>query len=172
MVSLNRCSRVSGGSCYVGKGGFGGAEIVGGGELELHAADAGADEDCRIARKFLAYISGVFFLHADGRAPSSYIARSGQKVFKREGFHALVARYLGGLLEVDLTIAGHNAHDRPGLVSLQDDCLENPFYGLAEKFGHMVGCKIFGVNLVCMQPIGYLERLQYAGRVRFLLLHG
>ena len=57
------------------------------------------------------------FLHADGRTPSTDVAGKWKKVFHRDEVTLLVARYLGGHLQVHFMFAGDDAYKIARLIA-------------------------------------------------------
>ena len=70
------------------------------------------------------YIGGEMLLHSYGRAAATDIACEGKELL--HGYHLalLIARHLGGELEVYGGIAGDDTYEIAGAVALQDEGLE------------------------------------------------
>ena len=89
---------------------FGLIDKVLGSYLYLQSSNPGTHEyEWKIHARFM-NIRREKFLHADGRTPSTDIAGKWKKVFHRDEVALLVARYLGGHLQVHFMFAGDDAY--------------------------------------------------------------
>ena len=148
--------------------GLGDAQEVGWGDLDLEATHTGTDVDVGVLVAGVVHVGGEVLLHADGRAAATDVAGEGQELLHGDHLALLVARYLGGELEVDGGIAGDDAHEVAGAVALQDEGLEHLGDVFAQRLGYM-GCgEVALIYLVGDELVGYLGLVEQAGCIGLL----
>lgn len=111
--------------------------------------------------------------HTYRRAASTDISGHSEQVFHRYHLHLLVAGYLGKCLEIDLHISRNYADYMPGLVSVQDQSLENAPDILTQALGNVLCGQIILIEPVWDQFICYARLVQKTGSIRlfYLLCH-
>ena len=105
------------------------------------------------------------FLHADGRTPSADIAGERKEVFHRDKVALLVARHLGGHLQIHFVLAGDDAYEIARLLAMKHQGLEHLVDVLAQAFGHMRGAEVVFIHLVWDEFVFHLCFVQQAGGI-------
>ena len=110
---------------------------------------------------------GIWLLHADRRASTADISRKAEQFFHRHHFRFLVAESAGGFFEVDLAVAWHHADEDAVALATKDKSLEHAVDVLAKAVGHMLGCKIVGIEFVRDKAVSNLGFVEQPGGVCF-----
>ena len=96
------------------------------------------------------------------------VARQGQQLLHRDEVAALVARSLGGLLQVELVVTRDDANEISDLVAFQHQGLEHLVDVLAQLVGDVLRPEVVLVHLVRNQLIRNLLLVKDAAGVGFI----
>ena len=94
-------------------------------DFQLESTYSCAHIDVRKIQTGAMNISRKKFLHPDGRASATDIPCERKQFLDRYKVALLVAAHFGSQLEVHLVLAGNDADEMSGFVTMQDQCLEH-----------------------------------------------
>ena len=137
-------------------------------DFQLESTYSCAHIDVRKIQTGAMNISRKKFLHPDGRASATDIPCERKQILDRYKVALLVAAHFGSQLEVHLVLAGNDADEMSGFVTMQDQCLEHTIDILAQRGCHVGGAEVVLVHLVGNQFVSHLGLVQKAGGVGFV----
>ena len=140
-------------------------------DLELEAADSGADIYEFVEQGALVDEGGQGLLHSYGRAASSDVAGKGKQLANVDHLAILVAGDAGRHLQVHFEIAGNDADEESVAVAPQDECLEDLFDILPELRSDMLCSEIRLVHFVRNERVFYSGRIEQSGCICFVDFH-